>query len=126
VQRRTVWKNFIDRLETFEYVSNPDSSSKLTSTASISKATPSDASDVAINISELREHISDLAKHSMNGRQIRNALTTARQLALYKKEPMGYAELKHVIGVAGKFEKYLLEINGNVDDDTVARELEYR
>jgi hypothetical protein len=85
-----------------------------------------DTPGVAINISELRAHLSDLAKHPMNGRQIRNALTTARQLALYEKKPMGYAELNHVIGVVGKFDEYLLDLNNGVDDDTMAKAEEIR
>ena len=85
-----------------------------------------DTPGVTINISELRAHLSDLAKHSMNGRQIRNALTTARQLALYEEKPMGYAELNHVIGVVGKFDKYLLDLNDGVDDDIMARADEIR
>ena len=58
----------------------------------------------------------------MNGRQIRNALTTARQLALYKKANMDYGHLKHVINVAGKFDRYLLQVKEGTTDDQWARE----
>lgn len=58
----------------------------------------------------------------MNGRQIRNALTTARQLALYKGTDMDYGHLKHVINVAGKFDRYLLQVKEGTTDDQWARE----
>jgi hypothetical protein len=55
----------------------------------------------------------------MNGRQIRNAITTARQLALFKT--MGFMELKHVIDIAAKFDKYLVDVHEGLDGDTIAR-----
>jgi len=58
----------------------------------------------------------------MNGRQIRNAISTARQLALFEKRKMGIKDLEHVIKVAQKFEKYLLEVKDNVEDDDWMRE----
>jgi hypothetical protein len=113
-QRHKVWENFINRLETFEpppqQVSSPESG-PLTSQSS-----------PTINIAELRQNLPALAKYNMNGRQIRNAVTTARQLALYKKKPMGYEELIHVINVAGKFDAYLLEVHENLDGDAIARD----
>jgi hypothetical protein len=99
-------------LETFE------PSSQQLNTPEAQHALPSPT----INISELRQHLPTLAKYKMNGRQIRNAVTTARQLALFKKKPMGYAELMHVIGVAGKFDAYLLEVHENLDGDAIARD----
>jgi hypothetical protein len=41
----------------------------------------------------------------MNGQQIRNAVTTARQLAVHKEEKIDFKHLNHVIKVAQKFEK---------------------
>jgi hypothetical protein len=58
----------------------------------------------------------------MNGREIRYALTTARQLALYKKKRMDYGHLRHVINVAGKFERYLREVSEGVTDDEIVRD----
>jgi hypothetical protein len=56
----------------------------------------------------------------MNGRQIRNAITTARQLAIFKEAEMNYGHLKHIIEVAGKFERYLFELHEEVDDSQIA------
>jgi hypothetical protein len=84
-QRRTIWENFIKRLEHIEY-------------------------------------LDELAAHDMNGRQIRNALTTARQLALYKGKQMDYSLLKHAITVSSKFDQYLRNVKHNFSDDELARE----
>lgn len=69
---------------------------------------------------DLTRHLDDLAKEEMNGRQIRNAITTARQLAIFKGAKMNYGHLKHVIDVGGKFDRYLFELNEDVDDNEIA------
>lgn len=46
----------------------------------------------------------------------------ARQLAVFEKERLGSRHLERSIRVAEKFEKYLLEVKDNVDDDEWARE----
>jgi hypothetical protein len=58
----------------------------------------------------------------MNGRQIRNALTTARQLALFEKETMDFRHLKHAIKVSAKFDQYLKNVKHGATDDDIARE----
>ncbi|PQE27770.1 hypothetical protein CJF31_00009998 [Rutstroemia sp. NJR-2017a BVV2] len=106
-QRQKVWKNFIERLGDIYF------------TPLINNA-PTD-SELPPNIAELRANLPRLAKYDMNGRQIRNAITTARQLALFKKKSMGYTELKHVIDIAAKFDKYLVDVHEGLDADTIAR-----
>ena len=95
-QRRTIWENFIKRLEHIEKDN--------------------------VNTRNLREYLDELAGHDMNGRQIRNALTTARQLALYKGMQMDYSLLKHAITVSSKFDQYLRNVKHNFSDDELARE----
>lgn len=58
----------------------------------------------------------------MNGRQIRNAVTTARQLAVHKKQKMDFTHLNHVIKVAQKFDRYLLQLHEGVSDEKIMRE----
>lgn len=70
----------------------------------------------------MTKHLHDLAREEMNGRQIRDAVTSARQLAMYKEVQMDYGHLKHVIEVAGKFDRYLFELHGEVDDNQFMRE----
>jgi hypothetical protein len=96
IQRRAIWANFINRLEDIEKEN--------------------------VDTINLRQYLDELAVHDMNGRQIRNALTTARQLAKYKGRKMDYGLLRHAIGVAGKFDSYLKSVKHNISDDEIARE----
>jgi hypothetical protein len=82
-QRHKIWMNFIRRLTTDD----------------------ADAKD-------LLGHVDDLAKLRMNGREIRNALITARQLASYKGDRLSYAHLKHCIELSAKFSAYLNDLKG--------------
>lgn len=88
-QRCQIWTNFFDRLEALK---------------------------VDANFVEIRGKLETLANNDLNGRQIRNVITTARQLAKHQGEKLNYAHLNHVIGVSGKFEKYLLDVQDQVTD----------
>jgi SpoVK/Ycf46/Vps4 family AAA+-type ATPase len=93
-QRKQIWSNFIKRLQTL---------------------------DGPIDLDSILPNCGNLAKHEINGRQIRNSITTARQLALYKKEPLSIKHLEDSIEVSQKFEKYLLDVH-QVKDDEMMRE----
>jgi hypothetical protein len=95
-QRRKVWENFIKKIEE-------------------SEADTIDSGD-------LRRHIDQLAVFDMNGRQIRNAMTTARQLAKYLGQTLDFKALRHVINVSGKFDNYLKNVNEGLSDEDLARE----
>jgi hypothetical protein len=77
--------------------------------------------DVDVNIAELECHLDELAEKDMNGRQIRNCLLTAQQLAYYKQERLGWEHLSQAIKTAGDFQKYLQSIHGH-NDEQWARE----
>ncbi|KAK0512987.1 hypothetical protein JMJ35_005004 [Cladonia borealis] len=93
--RRKIWENFIKRLETLE--------------------------ETRIDFDDLHKHVNDLAKHELNGRQIRNAITTARQLALYEEKDLDFNDLQQVIKVALKFDKYTTEMQDGRTDDEIMR-----
>ena len=93
--RRKIWENFIKRLETLE--------------------------ETGVDFDDLYKHVNDLAKHELNGRQIRNAITTARQLALYEEKDLDFNDLQQVIKVALKFDKYTTEMQEGRTDDEVMR-----
>ena len=93
--RRKIWENFIKRLETLE--------------------------ETGIDFDDLYKHVNDLAKHELNGRQIRNAITTARQLALYEEKDLDFNDLQQVINIAVKFDKYTTEMQEGRTDDEVMR-----
>lgn len=63
-----------------------------------------------------------LAEHDLNGRQIRNAIKTARQLAKYRKQIFAYEHLNSVINVTNEFEQYLLKTKGHTDDQFAAEQ----
>ncbi|KAI1357335.1 hypothetical protein F5Y08DRAFT_352717 [Xylaria arbuscula] len=95
-QRLRVWQNFLDRYEKLQ--------------------------DDTVETGDLRDHLDELSKEDMNGRQIRNALTTARQYAKWKGEKLNYAKLKDVIEVAGRFDKYLVKLHKGLTHDELAED----
>lgn len=95
-QRRQIWKNFFDRLDSF--------------------------AERDIDFYDLERHLDRLSEFEMNGRQIRNSITTARQLARFKGETMSFEHLKHAIEVTGEFDKYLRRVNRGHSDEEIARE----
>lgn len=75
---------------------------------------------------EIRGRIKHLSEYKTSGRQIRNAITTARQLALFPKTPMSWEHLEHFIEVSGQFDKYLEEVHNQIKDDDMTREEGWR
>lgn len=95
-QRLRIWENFINRLESF--------------------------GDNTIDIGDLRDHLEELKEEKMNGRQIRNAITTARQYAEWKNETLTYGHMKDVIEVSGRFDKYLDKLHDGLSQDQIAED----
>ncbi|KAM7187458.1 P-loop containing nucleoside triphosphate hydrolase protein [Rhypophila sp. PSN 637] len=75
------------------------------------------AEDEKINIQELLDKRDLLAKEKLNGRQIRNAITSARQLARFRNKPLGYAHLQQTIGVVNEFERCVASTHGHSDGE---------
>jgi SpoVK/Ycf46/Vps4 family AAA+-type ATPase len=71
---------------------------------------------------ELNEKIYVLAKHKLNGRQIRNTISTARQLAQYRKEKLRFVHMNQALQVVDEFEKYVTDVHGHSDEE-YARDL---
>ncbi|KAL9085703.1 MAG: hypothetical protein Q9165_007452 [Trypethelium subeluteriae] len=95
-QRRKIWRNFFNRLRTLD--------------------------EPRIDFDDLYDNIDSLAEEDLNGRQIRNAITTGRQLARFQGKDFTHKHLQHVIKIAGKFEKYLLDVKEGFSDDQLARD----
>lgn len=70
---------------------------------------------VLIDIDDLEDNVTDLSSNVMNGRQIRNAVTTGSMLARYKKELFAYKHLQRVMKTADAFEKYIEQTRGHTD-----------
>ena len=75
-----------------------------------------------VDIDEIKLHIDELADQEMNGRETRNALMTARQLALYKNETLTWDHVEHTIKIAGDFKKYLKNVHGHTDEQWAREE----
>ena len=87
--RKKIWQNFLDMLE-------------------------EDEEDV--NFDEIKFHLDDLSGKDLNGRQIRNVLTTARQLAIFKNERLDWEHLEQALAVSADFNEYLKRLPGHTDD----------
>jgi hypothetical protein len=88
--RKQIWSNFLERLE---------------------------LTDEGDNAHRIRDRVDELARHNINGREIRNALSTARQLASYEGVKMDWEHLQLAIKTANDFGKYLKEVHGHSDRD---------
>ncbi|KAG6353979.1 hypothetical protein INS49_004950 [Diaporthe citri] len=95
--RRAIWRNFFDMIEESE--------------------------DEDANMAELERRLDELAAHEMNGRQIRNALLTARQLAKHEGERLDWKHLNQAMKTAADFNKYLKTVKGHSDDQWAREEM---
>ncbi|KAK7737596.1 hypothetical protein SLS63_002725 [Diaporthe eres] len=95
--RRAIWRNFFDMIEESE--------------------------DEDANMAELERRLDELAAHEMNGRQIRNALLTARQLAKHEGERLDWKHLSQAMKTAADFNKYLKTVKGHSDDQWAREEM---
>ncbi|KAK8867410.1 P-loop containing nucleoside triphosphate hydrolase protein [Apiospora arundinis] len=98
-QRRKIWRNFMNRVKSL---------------------------DPTIDYDDIIDHIEDLSMVEMNGREIRNAITTARQLAQFKEKALCYSILNHVLRVNGKFGRYLSDLRDGLTADDLKRESSLR
>ena len=93
--RKQIWLNFMDMLE---------------------------EQDVEVDRAELESRVEELAAEDMNGRQIRNSVLTAQQLATYKQERLGWDHLSQAIKTAIDFKKYLKNVHGHTDEQWAREE----
>jgi AAA+ superfamily predicted ATPase len=96
-QRKKIWRNFMNRLKTLE-------------------------EEDTVDFDDINDHLDELAHEDINGREIRNAITIARQLAQFKEERFCFSHLKRVIRVSGKFGKYLKDLRNGLTPDVVKHE----
>lgn len=87
--RKKIWGNFIDMLE-------------------------EDGDDV--NFEEIRYKVDQLAKIDLNGRQIRNTMTTARQLAMFQACRLDWSHIEQALSVSTEFNEYIKRMQGHTDD----------
>lgn len=115
--RRKIWRNFIRML-----AKSASSNRQHLLVSSASSTNSLATTTLNINAEDLEDHLEDLAKHSLNGRQIRNAVTTAKKLAMYLKETLDYTHFERVIEVSATFDRYLEQAHGHSDDQWARQE----
>ena len=98
--RRRIWTNFLEHVEGL---------------------TASRTAQLGIRSDEIKSRLADLARTELNGREIRNAVSTARQLAMFKQEPMGYRHLETVISEMKKFDAYATDLRDGLTAEEAAR-----
>lgn len=58
----------------------------------------------------------------MNGREIRNAITTARQYAKFEGKELNYELLQEIVEIAGRVDTYIEKLNGGYSQDQLAED----
>lgn len=109
-QRRQIWQNFLTRMEKLEQRHKAREKDGVRVPSSL---------QFGLDTKGIRDHIEELAGANLNGREIRNALSTARQLAVHRKQPLGYQHVKRVIEETGKFDKYLTKLRQGFSADEI-------
>jgi SpoVK/Ycf46/Vps4 family AAA+-type ATPase len=112
-QRQKIWTNLLRRLEQMNNNNNVN-------TGEMGMEKKQDP--INIDFDDVNCSMTELANIEMNGRQICNAITTARQLAKFRNQQMNSSHLRHVIGVSSKFDKYLESVREGITDDQIMRD----
>ena len=86
--RRRLWENFVQELQEECNVNR----------------------DLDVSIGDLQAHLDDLSELELNGRQVDNAIRTARQLALDRRKTLTSEYIKLALKVVGN--NYLEMVNG--------------
>ena len=68
---------------------------------------------------QIRGHIDELADYKINGRQIRNVLTTTRQLVLSKRQTLDWSYVEQALKPAGDSQRYLEKVQKHTDEQWV-------
>ncbi|KAF4540191.1 AAA family ATPase [Lasiodiplodia theobromae] len=69
-----------------------------------------------VDLDDLEMNVEKLARIDMNGRQIRNAVTTARHLAKFRKERLVYGHIQDAVETVTDFDKYLDTVRGVLEE----------
>jgi ATP-dependent 26S proteasome regulatory subunit len=78
-----------------------------------------------IDPEEIDQNLDQLAKHNLNGRQIRNVISTARQVATYRKQALQFEHIDESLRVVNDFEEYVTKVHKHTDED-YARYMQWR
>ncbi|KAM0546980.1 hypothetical protein ACHAPJ_010642 [Fusarium lateritium] len=115
-QRRQIWENFINRLEKLELERGKQVDGQA---AAPVHGGPHSAPKVGVDIKSIRQQLDKLAELCLNGREIRNTISTARQLATFRGARLGYEHLAACIAEAHKFEEYIKTLKKGFTADEI-------
>ncbi|KAK8039917.1 hypothetical protein PG993_008328 [Apiospora rasikravindrae] len=107
--RRKIWHNFLHMMRENMKIEDDDEDG---SDGNGEQANSVDLDDIVA-------HMDELAAYEMNGRQIRNSLATARQLAVFERETLDWDRIKDAIEVTSDFNNYIKEVHGHTDEQWV-------
>lgn len=89
--RRAIWANFLDMLRADSEGEGKDDCP-------------------LVDYDGVAAHLDELAAPEMNGRQIRNAVATAGQLALYEGSPIRWDHVEVAVSAAADFDSHLRRV----------------
>jgi SpoVK/Ycf46/Vps4 family AAA+-type ATPase len=69
------------------------------------------------NFDEIENKLPVLARYKLNGRQIRNTINNARQLARHWGQTLRYMHIDKALQVVVDFEKYVVDVHGHEDEE---------
>ncbi|KAK8043796.1 AAA family ATPase [Apiospora phragmitis] len=107
--RRKIWHNFLHMMRENQKIEEDDDDDD-------DDGEQQQQADDAVDFDDIVAHMDELAAYEMNGRQIRNSLATARQLAVFERETLDWDRIKNAIEVAGDFNNYIKEVHGHIDE----------
>lgn len=71
--------------------------------------------DLRIDLEDLRSSVRRFSRHILNGREIRNAIRTARHLALFRSQTFSTIHLEQTIRIVKEFDEYIKDTKGQTD-----------
>ncbi|KAM0424533.1 hypothetical protein ACHAPT_010249 [Fusarium lateritium] len=97
--RSRLWRNFIEQLR------REQDNDKLT-----------------VDYDDLDDRLEELVEYKLTGREIQNAIQTAKELASFRREPLAFKHVERSIEISNDFDRYLQNVSGGLDYDIRARE----
>jgi len=108
--RRAIWANFFDMLRA-------DSDPPAPSASAPDDDQGQESGDDGLDYDAIAPRLDELAAREMNGRQIRNVVATARQLAQFEGVRMGWEHVEVAICAAADFDGHLRRVGAMGEED---------
>ncbi|TLD20617.1 hypothetical protein PspLS_08580 [Pyricularia sp. CBS 133598] len=110
--RRKIWHNFLHMMRENKKMEDDDGDDY----GCVDGEGDDGGEVIAVDFKDIVAHMDELAAYEMNGREIRNSLATARQLAVFERETLDWDGIKDAIEVSNDFNNYIKEVHGRTDE----------